>query len=141
MRLLPMGPTVGCASWKLVWLKTLNASARNCSCKRSENRKLLNSDVSRLTYPGPRKVLRPREKLECNETAKTSVFGLVNDAHPTRPQLFQYAVVGYGLSDHWGECYVGGRGKSMKTEGFSANERTLCPNSVQQDVTGGHRRL
>src|SRR5207302_9469971 len=59
-RLLLLGPAFPIPNWKLVRFRMLNASARNCSPKRSESRKFLNSDVSRFKYPGPTKVLRLR---------------------------------------------------------------------------------
>ena len=42
------------------WLKTLKASARNCTLNCSLIGKSLNSDMSKFTRPGPKRVLRPR---------------------------------------------------------------------------------
>src|ERR1041385_3664279 len=73
-RLLPLGP-FPIFNWKLVWLRMLNASARNCSRKRSETRMFLNSDVSRFKYPGPTKVLRPRLLTQPRQGAEKKLSG------------------------------------------------------------------
>jgi hypothetical protein len=41
------------------------------------------------------------KKLQCDETVKASVLGLVDNAHAASAQLFDDAVVGDGLADHW----------------------------------------
>src|SRR5207237_7545242 len=79
--LLLLGPTFGTPNWKLVWLRMLNASARNCSRKRSESRKFLNSDVSRFKYSGPTKVLRPRLPTQprlCSQINDNNPNGVLN---------------------------------------------------------------
>lgn len=52
--------TVAFGLLKFGRFSTLNASARNCNCDLSVSRKSLNTDVSTLKNPGPRKLLRPR---------------------------------------------------------------------------------
>jgi hypothetical protein len=47
------------------------------------------------------------QKLEGHETVKPGVFGFVDHAHTSTAQLFQNAVVRYGLSDHWQEMLRG----------------------------------
>ena len=44
---------------RFTWLKTLNASKRNCAPTRSVMAKFLNSDISELKKLGPVKALRP----------------------------------------------------------------------------------
>jgi hypothetical protein len=41
-----------------------------------------------------------RKELERDQPMKASVFGLVNDAHPTAPDLFDDEVVGDRLANH-----------------------------------------
>jgi hypothetical protein len=47
-----------------------------------------------------------RQKLECDETVKASVFGFEHDAHTATAELFENAVVRNGLAVHRPESYV-----------------------------------
>ena len=58
-----------------MWLKTLNASARNCSLHLSERLKFLNTEVSASQYPGPMKVLRPRLPTQPRQGAEKELLG------------------------------------------------------------------
>ena len=41
-----------------------------------------------------------RQEFQCNEPTQFSVLGLVDHSHATAAELFDDAVVGYGLLDH-----------------------------------------
>jgi len=56
------------------------------------------------------------EKLQRNETAQFRVFGLVDHAHTAAAEFLENVVVRDGLANHWRECYVQERTKSMKAE-------------------------
>src|SRR5439155_6954883 len=55
----------------------------------------------------------PRQELESDEAMQPRVLGLVDDAHPAPAQLFNDAVVRYGLAEHLDECYGVQSGMSM----------------------------
>src|SRR5712664_1314954 len=60
MRFAKLAPVELLGSRKLVWLKTLNTSVRNCMLNRSDSLMFLFRDVSTFVKPGPMNVLRPR---------------------------------------------------------------------------------
>src|SRR5215471_16263036 len=74
VRMLVDPPAPG--SWKLVWLSTLNASARNCRFTRSVTLMFLNREVSQETKLGPTKVLRPRLPTQAKHGELKKPFGL-----------------------------------------------------------------
>ena len=69
------------------------------------------------------------KKFESDEAAKLRVLGLVDHTHTTATKLLDDAVVRNSLagelggSNHWRECYVQQKIKSMKTEKMASLEQ------------------
>jgi hypothetical protein len=69
-------------------------------------------------------------------TAQIEVFRFINHAHATTAEFFDNAVMRDGLADHWRECYVQEKIKSMKAEeGMARLKRMVGVKSPLHSLT------
>src|SRR6266851_9197749 len=85
------------------------------------------------------------KKLQSDETAERSVFGLVHHAHPATAELLDDAVMGDSLADQWGGFHPrdamlgGGRSRSQRTFQDSGSASLSISGAPTPCLPGGHK--
>src|SRR5258708_5819484 len=75
------------------------------------------------------------KELQSDVTVQLEVFRSVDHAHSSAAEFFDNAVMRDGLTNHWRECYVQERIKSMKAEEMARLKRMVVVVSRYHSLT------
>ena len=87
--------------------------------------------------------MRKGEELEGDGAFELRIFGLIDDTHPTFPELLENLVMGYGLADHglpfagatMTRCWNGLDAGVLDGKRFDS----ICQSVAQAEFSSGHR--